>query len=212
MARGALILFAGFLVFIFLSFPADAKLYQWTDENGQVHSTDDIENIPKQYRTPTQIKILRSIASPKETPFTGSSKGGKGGEGTDEASVNVEDFGTSSTPQITYIKDNATSTRLRGHVRGYGVLVVEGRTTIGGDFRFKGLVIHKKSDTSHYISFEDRPWVYGGVLFGSTDGNVTFRVEDFSRLFYSSEALAIVDSNWGSLLPRPARIYAWVDK
>ncbi len=122
-------------------------------------------------------------------------------------------FGTSSTPQITYIKDNTTSsTQLRGHVRGYGVLDVEGRTTIGGDFRFKGLVIHKKSDTPHYISFEDRAWVYGSVLFGSTDGNVTFRVEDFSRLFYSSEALAIVDSNWGSLLPRPARIFAWVDK
>jgi len=49
MARGPLILFAGFLVFIFLSFPADAKLYQWTDENGKTHFTDDKTKIPQKY-------------------------------------------------------------------------------------------------------------------------------------------------------------------
>ena len=49
MARGALILFAGFLVFIFLSFPADANLYQWTDENGKTHFTDDKTKIPQKY-------------------------------------------------------------------------------------------------------------------------------------------------------------------
>ena len=121
-------------------------------------------------------------------------------------------FGTASTPQITYIRENTNPIRLRGHVRGYGVLVVEGRTTIGGDFRFKGLVVHKRSDLAHYIRFDNRAWVYGGVLFGSTDGNVTLRIEDDARLFYSSDALAIVESNWGSLLPKPPQVSAWIDK
>lgn len=49
-ARGPLILFAGFLVFIFLSFPADAKMYKWTDDQGKVHFTDNPSKIPKKYR------------------------------------------------------------------------------------------------------------------------------------------------------------------
>jgi len=90
--------------------------------------------------------------------------------------------------------------------------VVEGRTTIGGNFNFNGLVIHKKSDSTHYISFEDSAWVYGGVLFGSYNGNVRFTVEDYSRIKYSSLAIDMVNNNFGALFPRPARVFAWQDK
>jgi len=122
-------------------------------------------------------------------------------------------FGTSASPQITYIKDsNSSSTVLNGYVRGHGILVVEGRTTIGGNFNFNGLVIHKKSDSTHYISFEDSAWVYGGVLFGSYNGNVRFTVEDYSRIKYSSLAIDMVNNNYGALFPRPARVFAWQDK
>ncbi len=129
-------------------------------------------------------------------------------------------LGTSSVPQITYIRDTLSTdvTALRGHVSGTGVLVLEGRVTIGGNFRFNGLIVHKRSDSSHYITIEDSALVYGGVLLGSYDENdgdgekARFGVKDNVKLFYSSEALAIVDSNWGSLLPRPTRIFAWVDK
>ena len=122
-------------------------------------------------------------------------------------------FGTVASPQITYIKDSTTSsTVLDGYVNGYGVLVVEGRTTIGGNFRFNGLVIHKKAASDHYVSFEENAWVYGGVLFGSYDDNVKFTIEDYSRIFYSSQALGMVDSHWGMLLPRPARVFGWLDK
>ena len=128
-------------------------------------------------------------------------------------SVSPCEFGNSSTPQITYIKDSTTSnTVLDGHVRGHGVLVVEGRTTIKGDFRFNGLVIHKKTDPAHYISFEDNAWLYGGVIVGSYNGEATFTVEDYSRIFYSSQALNMVNSNWASLLQGPARVFAWQNK
>jgi len=123
------------------------------------------------------------------------------------------EFGTSASPQITYIKDSISSTTvLNGYVRGHGILVVEGRTTIGGNFNFNGLVIHKKSDSTHYISFENSAWVYGGVLFGSYNGNVRFTVEDYSRIKYSSLAIDMVNNNYGALFPRPARVFAWQDK
>ena len=128
-------------------------------------------------------------------------------------SNNPCNFGTSASPQITYIKDsNSSSTVLNGYVRGHGILVVEGRTTIGGNFNFNGLVIHKKSDSTHYISFEDSAWVYGGVLFGSYNGNVRFTVEDYSRIKYSSLSIDMVNNNYGALFPRPARVFAWQDK
>lgn len=129
-------------------------------------------------------------------------------------------LGTSSTPQVTYIRDKhpIQPTIIKGNVTGYGVLVVEGRTTIGDSFRFYGLVIHKRSASSHYISVEDNSWIYGGVLLGSFDEGdgkgkkARFRIEDFSRLFYSSEALGMVESKWGSLLPKPPRVFAWLDQ
>ena len=131
-------------------------------------------------------------------------------------------LGTSAAPQITYIKESYGTdiTDLRGHVEGYGVLVFEGRPAIGGDFRFYGLIVHKRSDGSHYVSFENNAKVYGGVLLGSFDeqdgyGKKTrFTLRNSSRLFYSSVALAMVESNWGSMsiFPKPPRVFAWVDK
>jgi hypothetical protein len=129
-------------------------------------------------------------------------------------------FGTSASPQITYIKDTlgTDTTIIGGYVRGYGVLVLEGRTMIGNEgasgdnFRFNGLVLHKRTDATHYIEIEDSAWIYGAVMFGTNDGIVKFRIEDYGRLYYSSEALDMVESNWGSLLPQPPRVSAWFDK
>jgi hypothetical protein len=129
-------------------------------------------------------------------------------------------FGTSASPQISYIKDTLVTdtTIIGGYVRGYGVLVLEGRTIIGGEeasgdnFRFNGLVLHKRTDSSHYLEIEDSAWIYGAVMFGTNDGIVKFRIEDYARLYYSSEALDMVESNWGSILPQPLRVVAWLDK
>ena len=122
-------------------------------------------------------------------------------------------FGTSASPQITYIKDSGgSSTVLKGYVRGHGILVVEGETTIGGNFVFNGLVIHKKSESSHYIFFEGAAAVYGGVLFGSSDGNVRFTLDDAIYIKYSSLAIDMINTEFGSFIPRPARVLAWQDK
>ncbi len=135
-------------------------------------------------------------------------------------SSNPCQFGTSAVPQITYIKETYDSdlTLLRGHITGYGVLVLEGRPTIGENFKFYGLVVHKRPNGSAYISFEDSASVHGGVLLGSYDegdgkGKKTrLGVKDLARLYYSSQALATVDTNWGNLLPKPPRIFAWLGK
>lgn len=128
-------------------------------------------------------------------------------------------FGTQAAPQITYIKDvSGSASSLKGHFVGYGVLVLEGRVTLGENFKFKGLVIHKRSEADHYLAIEDTARIYGGLFLGPYDGtgpeqdHVKFTIEDFSRIYYSSEALSMVDSNWGGLLPRPARVFGWLDK
>lgn len=129
-------------------------------------------------------------------------------------------LGTSLIPQITYIKETNDSdiTSLYGSVTGYGVLVFDGRPTIGDNFKFYGLIVHKRSNGSAYINLEDNTQVYGSVLLGSYDegdGNgkkARFGLKDSVMLYYSSQALSPVDTNWGSLLPKPARVFAWVDK
>lgn len=129
-------------------------------------------------------------------------------------------FGTSVAPQITYIKESYATdqTILHGYVTGYGVLVFEGKPIIGENFQFYGLIVHKRANSSSFISIEDSAKVYGGILLGSYDEGdglgkkARFGVKDFARLYYSSQALATVNTNWGSLLPKPARVFAWLDK
>ena len=129
-------------------------------------------------------------------------------------------LGTAASPQITYIRqDTATNIiALRGYVTGYGVLVLEGETTLGENFKFYGLIVHERSASTHYLSIEDYATVYGSVLVGSFnegDGNgkkARFGLKDNIRIYYSSQALNMVDSNWGSLLPKPPRVFAWLDK
>ena len=129
-------------------------------------------------------------------------------------------LGTSSSPQVTYIRQNSAPNFifLKGKVRGYGVLVLEGEATLRGDLKFYGLIVHKRSDATHYISFEDDAKVYGAILLGSFDEGdgkgkkARFGLKDGVRIYYSSQGLNMVDSNWGSLLPKPPRVFAWLDK
>jgi len=133
-------------------------------------------------------------------------------------SSNPCQLGTSAAPQITYIKETYDTdlTILKGYVTGYGVLVFEGRPIIAENFKFYGLIVHQRSNGSASISFEDSANVYGGVLLGSYDEGdgkkARFGLKDNVRLYYSSQALAAVDSNWGTLLPKPPRVFAWLDK
>ena len=131
-------------------------------------------------------------------------------------------LGTSASPQITYIHDGGKAedyNYLDGNVTGYGVLVLRGRTTIKGSFKFYGLIVHQRTDSLDYISFEDDAKIYGAVLLGSFDEGpgtggkkARFGVKDNIRIYYSSQGLNMVDSNWGTLLPKPPRVFAWLDK
>ena len=126
-------------------------------------------------------------------------------------------LGTSSAPQITYIKEPSSTnySTLRGNVTGNGVLVLEGRFILGGDFKFSGLLIHKRTHSSHEISIEDNAWIYGGILFGSYDESdgqgkkARFGMKDNVRIYYSSQAISMVNNLCGSCLLLPARIIAW---
>ena len=57
------------------------------------------------------------------------------------------------------------------------------------------------------LSPEVRP-----VLFGSFDGNVRFTLDDEARIKYSSLAIDMINTEFGSFIPRPARVLAWQDK
>ena len=126
-------------------------------------------------------------------------------------------LGTSSAPKITYIREPSSTnySTLRGNVTGYGVVVLEGRFILGGDFKFSGLLVHKKTESSHEISIEDNAWVYGGILFGSYDENdgqgkkARFGIKDNVRIYYSSQAISMVNNLCSSCLLLPARIIAW---
>ena len=129
-------------------------------------------------------------------------------------------LGTSSSPQVTYIRQNSAPNfiLLKGYVKGYGVLVLEGEATLRGNFEFYGLIVHQRSAATHYLSVEDDAKVYGAILLGSFDEGggqgkkARFGLKDRVRIYYSSQALTMVDSNWGTLLPKPPRVFAWLDK
>ena len=128
-------------------------------------------------------------------------------------------LGTSANPQITYIKQTLPTdvVSLKGDVRGYGALVLEGAATIGGNFRFYGVVLHKRSAAAHTFLATDTAWVYGGVLLGSYEETVgvkkvRFTINGNARIFYSSQAISSVNNLCGSCLPQPSRVFAWLDQ
>ena len=54
-----LIFFAGALALSFLSFPAAAKIYKWTDDTGNIHYTDSPLEIPRKYRDKDKIETVK---------------------------------------------------------------------------------------------------------------------------------------------------------
>jgi hypothetical protein len=129
-------------------------------------------------------------------------------------------LGTSAAPKITYVREPSSTnySTLRGNVTGYGVLVLQGRFILGGNFKFSGLLIHRRTHSSHEISIEDSSWIYGGVLLGSYDENdgngkkARFGMKDNVRIYYSSQAISMANSLCSSCLPLPVKITAWKEE
>ena len=131
-------------------------------------------------------------------------------------------LGTDASPQITYIREGSDHTHLDGYVTGSGVLVTEGFSHIYGNFEFHGLVIPvplgltggtpSPLDDSAPLSFKNSAKVFGAVLIGATNSPQSFNMQNSAKIYYSSAALGAVDSNWGSLLAKPPRVFAWLDQ
>lgn len=140
-------------------------------------------------------------------------------------------LGTDSSPQFTYVRESTTEhIHLEGYVKGSGVLVIEGKAHIYGDFEFHGLVIHvslgltggsasalldldELVDGVSPFSMRNNAKIFGAILKGPTDQPQHFEMRNSSKIYYSSRGLSLVNTeNWGSLVPQPPRVFAWLDK
>lgn len=130
-------------------------------------------------------------------------------------------FGTDAAPQITYIKEDSGAVRFDtgSTVTGSGVLIIEGKANLFGNFEFHGLVISlapgprgvESTDDQIKLKLKDNARIFGSVVLGPNDDQLKFDVKDNASMYYSSQALNLVQNNWGFLLPRPARLLAWAE-
>lgn len=128
-------------------------------------------------------------------------------------------FGTDATPQITYVSSTGTIRFDTGStVVGSGVLILEGKANIFGNFEFHGLVISlspgprgdETNEANIKLKFKDNVRVLGGVLLGPNSDQLKFDIKDNAAIYYSSQALNLIQTLWGSCcLPQPAKVVAW---
>lgn len=128
-------------------------------------------------------------------------------------------FGTDAAPQITYIKAETGVIRFdtNSTVVGSGVLILEGKANVFGNFEFHGIVISlaagprgdESTEDKLKLKLKDNARIFGTLLLGPTGDDLKFDIKDTAAIYYSSQALNLVQTNWGSLLPQPARLIAW---
>ena len=128
-------------------------------------------------------------------------------------------FGTDAAPQITYIKAETGTIKFDSNstVVGSGVLILDGKANVFGNFEFHGLVISlaagprgdESTEDKLKLKFKNNARVFGSVLLGPTGDDLKFDIKDTSSIYYSSQALDLVKTFWGSLLPQPAKLIAW---
>lgn len=128
-------------------------------------------------------------------------------------------FGTDAAPQITYIKADTGTIKFdtNSTVVGSGVLILEGKANVFGNFEFHGIVISLATGPRGDESTEDKlklklknnARIFGSVLLGPTGDDLKFDIKDTASIYYSSQALDLVKTYWGSLLPQPAKLTAW---
>jgi len=135
------------------------------------------------------------------------------------SSSNPCTLGTDSSPQITYIRESANDhIHFNGYVTGSGVLVMEGKTHLYGNFNFHGLLVRVKLgltggadnmlDDTERVSMRNNAKAFGAFVMVATG----FEMRNSAKIYYSSQALTMVNNRWGSQLPQPPRVFAWLDK
>lgn len=128
-------------------------------------------------------------------------------------------FGTDAAPQITYIKADTGTIKFDtgSTVVGSGVLILDGRANVFGNFEFHGLVISlapgprgdETDEANIKLKLKNTARIFGSVLLGPTGDQLKFDIKDTAAVYYSSQALNLVQTLWGSLLPQPAKLIAW---
>ena len=128
-------------------------------------------------------------------------------------------FGTDAAPQITYIKADTGTIKFDtgSTVVGSGVLILEGKANIFGNFEFHGIVISlaagprgdESTEDKLKLKFKNDARVLGAVLLGPTGDDLKFDIKDTASVYYSSQAISLVNTNWGSVIPQPAKLLAW---
>ena len=126
-------------------------------------------------------------------------------------------LGTDASPQVTYITGGST-VNLGGYTSGSRVLVIHAdKIKLLDNFDFHGLVIHLQrtvttSDPELHFTIKGDAKIYGSILLGPNNNELEFEIKDRGAVRYSSQAINMVNTNWGSCcLPRPARVTAWVE-
>lgn len=128
-------------------------------------------------------------------------------------------FGTDTAPQITYIKADTGTIKFdtNSTVVGSGVLILEGKANIFGNFEFHGIVISLKAgprgdestEDKLKLKLKDNARILGSLLLGPNADELKFDIKDYAAIYYSSQALNLVQTRWGSLLLQPAKLIAW---
>jgi hypothetical protein len=128
-------------------------------------------------------------------------------------------FGTDSSPQITYIKAESGTIKFNtdSTVTGSGVLILDGKANLSGNFEFHGLVISlvpgprgdESSEDGLKLKLKNNARIFGSLILGPTGEELKFDIKDNATIRYSSQAINLVQSNWGSLLPQPAKLIGW---
>ena len=129
-------------------------------------------------------------------------------------------FGTDAAPQITYIKQDTGNMKFDtgSTVVGSGVLIIEGKANLFGNFEFHGIVISlaagprgaETTEADLKLKLKNNARIFGSLLLGPNGDELKFDIKDTSLVYYSSQALNLVQTLWGSCcLPQPAKLIAW---
>ncbi len=128
-------------------------------------------------------------------------------------------FGTDSSPQITYIRENGTQIHFGGNVTGSGILVTEGSVLIRDNFDFHGLIIKVdvgltggSSGAGIGFTIQEDAKIFGSLLMGPTNGSQVFNMYGNAKIYYNSSALTMGNSLCGTCFPQAPRISVWLDK
>lgn len=122
-------------------------------------------------------------------------------------------MGTPEAPKITRVTGAVHFSGSKTQSSGVGVLIIEGDLQISGNFNFKGLVI-ALGDVEVQISGNGQ--IIGALMVPEStvfDNPPELKISGNGTIKYSSAAINnYVATNWGSALPKPAKILAWQEK